>query len=187
MYSSAMKYFFIFFSFSILGCDGLHGHPEVYGSLRLLGRTERSSHRDAGEIIKGIYFNLSFWYKLTDETYWGAYFSLIGCAVILGLNIWLVPTYGYVASAWASVAGYGVITLLSYFIGQKKIPCGLSVEADDHLLDFGLDALCLVARNTYCQPLVTFKLPHLINIGFCGIYYQKRFTFKESSICQSFL
>ena len=74
------------------------------------------------EIFKGIYFNLSFWYKLTDETQWGAYFSIIGCAVILALNIWLVPTYGYVASAWASVAGYGVITLLSYIIGQKKYP-----------------------------------------------------------------
>lgn len=74
------------------------------------------------EIFKGIYFNLSFWYKLTDETQWGAYFSLIGCGVILALNIWLVPTYGYVASAWASVAGYGLITLLSYFIGQKKYP-----------------------------------------------------------------
>ena len=74
------------------------------------------------EIFKGIYFNLSFWYKLTDETQWGAYFSMIGCAVILALNIWLVPTYGYVASAWASVAGYGVITVLSYFIGQKKYP-----------------------------------------------------------------
>ena len=65
---------------------------------------------------------LSFWYKLTDETKWGAYFSLIGCAVILILNIWLVPRYGYVASAWASVAGYGLITLLSYVIGQKKYP-----------------------------------------------------------------
>lgn len=74
------------------------------------------------EIFKGIYFNLSFWYKLTDETQWGAYFSLIGCAVILALNVWLVPTFGYVASAWASVAGYGVITVLSYFIGQKKYP-----------------------------------------------------------------
>ena len=42
--------------------------------------------------------------------------------MILALNVWLVPTYGYVASAWASVAGYGVITLLSYFIGQKKYP-----------------------------------------------------------------
>ena len=74
------------------------------------------------EIFKGIYFNLSFWYKLTDETRWGAYFSLIGCAVLLVLNIWLVPLYGYVASAWAAVSGYGVITLLSYFIGQKKYP-----------------------------------------------------------------
>ena len=65
---------------------------------------------------------MSFWYKLTDETRWGAYFSLIGCIVILVLNVCLVPRYGYVASAWASVAGYGVITLLSYVIGQKKYP-----------------------------------------------------------------
>lgn len=74
------------------------------------------------EICKGIYFNLSFWYKLTDETRWGAYFSLIGCAIIVVMNILLVPTYGYIASAWASVAGYGVIMLLSYWIGQKKYP-----------------------------------------------------------------
>ena len=86
-----------------------------------IGKAERSSHRDAGEIIKGIYFNLSFWYKLTDETYWGAYFSLYRVCVDLAEHL-LVPTYGYVASAWASVAGYGVITLLSYFIGQKKYP-----------------------------------------------------------------
>ena len=42
--------------------------------------------------------------------------------MILALNVWLVPLYGYIASAWASVAGYGVITLLSYVIGQKKYP-----------------------------------------------------------------
>ena len=95
----------------------------------VFGKNREGDNRDMyaaivmlAEIFKGIYFNLSFWYKLTDETQWGAYFSLIGCAVILALNVWLVPTYGYVASAWASVAGYGVITLLSYFIGQKKYP-----------------------------------------------------------------
>ena len=59
---------------------------------------------------------------MTDETRWGAYFSLIGCAIIVVMNILLVPTYGYIASAWASVAGYGVIMLLSYWIGQKKYP-----------------------------------------------------------------
>ena len=72
--------------------------------------------------ILSLHFNLSFWYKLTDETRWGAYFSLIGCAIIVVMNILLVPTYGYIASAWASVAGYGVIMLLSYWIGQKKYP-----------------------------------------------------------------
>ncbi len=80
------------------------------------------------EICKGIYMNLSFWYKLIDETRWGAYFSIIGCVVIVVLNVWLVPSYGYVASAWASVAGYGVITLLSYFIGQRKFPIRYDVR-----------------------------------------------------------
>ena len=103
MYAKAMKYFFIFSLLAFLVVS-------VVAIVML------------AEIFKGIYFNLSFWYKLTDETQWGAYFSLIGCVVILALNVWLVPTYGYVASAWASVAGYGVITLLSYFIGQKKYP-----------------------------------------------------------------
>ena len=38
------------------------------------------------------------------------------------MNIVFVPVYGYIASAWASVAGYGVIMLLSYWMGQKKYP-----------------------------------------------------------------
>ena len=45
----------------------------------------------AAEIFMGIYFNLSFWYKLIDETRWGAYFSLIGCAVLVVMNILLIP------------------------------------------------------------------------------------------------
>ena len=122
MYAQAMKFFIIF---TVLAFLAVMFYLDI---LRyVIGRDYWEGLRVVpivmiAEMFMGIYFNLSFWYKLTDETYWGAYFSLIGCAVILGLNIWLVPTYGYVASAWASVAGYGVITLLSYFIGQKKYP-----------------------------------------------------------------
>lgn len=54
---------------------------------------------------------------------------MIGCGVILALNIWLVPLYGYIASAWASVAGYGVITLLSYWMGQKKYPVAYPLKS----------------------------------------------------------
>lgn len=129
MYSAAMKYFFIFALLAFLA---------VMFYMDILKYLVASDYREGlgvvaivmgAEILKGIYFNLSFWYKLTDETYWGAYFSLIGCSVILALNVWLVPTYGYVASAWASVAGYGVITLLSYVIGQRKYPVSYPLEA----------------------------------------------------------
>ena len=122
VYAAAMKYFFIF---SLLAFLIVMGYMDILKFMVARDYWEGLSVVAivmGAEIFKGIYFNLSFWYKLTDDTRWGAYFSLIGCAVILVLNVWLVPLYGYVASAWASVAGYGAITLLSYVIGQKKYP-----------------------------------------------------------------
>ena len=74
------------------------------------------------EMFMGIYFNLSFWYKLTDETKWGAYFSLIACSIVVLMNILLIPVYGYWACAWAGFTGYAIAMLLSYFVGQKKYP-----------------------------------------------------------------
>ena len=74
------------------------------------------------EIFMGIYFNLSFWYKLTDQTWWGAIFSAIGCAVLLAVNFIFVPRYSYMACAWGGFAGYGTCMVLSYFVGQKKAP-----------------------------------------------------------------
>ena len=74
----------------------------------------------AAEIFMGIYFNLSFWYKLNDETYWGAIFSFIGCAVLFAINIIFVPKFGYIACAWASFAGYLSAMIISYFVGQKR-------------------------------------------------------------------
>ena len=74
------------------------------------------------EIFMGIYFNLSFWYKLIDETWWGAIFSGIGCAVLLAINFIFVPQYGYMACAWGGFAGYATCMVLSYFVGKKKAP-----------------------------------------------------------------
>ena len=76
----------------------------------------------AAEIMMGIYFNLSFWYKIIDKTIWGAVFSGIGCAVLLIVNFIFVPKYGYMACAWGGFAGYGVAMLTSYFVGQKYYP-----------------------------------------------------------------
>ena len=122
MYEKAMKYFIIFTLLAflvvvaylevlkfIIGADywvGLEVVPIVM----------------AAEIMMGIYFNLSFWYKIIDKTIWGAIFSGIGCAVLLAVNIIFVPKYGYMACAWGGFAGYGVAMLVSYFVGQKYYP-----------------------------------------------------------------
>jgi O-antigen/teichoic acid export membrane protein len=76
----------------------------------------------AAEIIFGIFFNLSFWYKLTDRTIWGAYFSGIGAVVLFTINLILIPRFSYMACAWAGLIAYSVSMLLSYFIGQKYFP-----------------------------------------------------------------
>ena len=81
------------------------------------------------EIFMGIYFNLSFWYKLIDETWWGAIFSGIGCAVLLAINFIFVPQYGYMACAWGGFAGYGVCMVLSYLVGQKKAPIPYNLKS----------------------------------------------------------
>ena len=74
------------------------------------------------EILMSVYFNLSFWYKLIEQTWWGAVFSAVGCVVLLAVNVIFVPRYGYMACAWGGVAGYGVCVLLSWAVGRKKNP-----------------------------------------------------------------
>ena len=75
-----------------------------------------------GYIFFGIYFNLSFWYKMIDKTYYGAIFSTIGCVLTIAINIIFVPIYGYMASAWASVICNLLMMVLSYYYGQIKYP-----------------------------------------------------------------
>ena len=76
----------------------------------------------AAEIMMGVYFNLSFWYKLIDKTIYGAWFSLAGCAVLIAVNIIFIPQYGYMACAWGGFAGYATAMVLSYIVGQIKNP-----------------------------------------------------------------
>lgn len=122
MYAKAMKFFIIFTLLAFLAVmfylDVLRYliGEDYWPGLRVVPIVMMA------EIFMGIYFNLSFWYKLIDETRWGAYFSLTGCAVLITLNVWLIPQYSYMACAWAGFAGYGVAMLLSYFVGQKKYP-----------------------------------------------------------------
>ena len=128
-YASAMRYFVIFTLLAFLS---------VVAYIDVLKHLIGADYRQglvvvpivmAAEIMMGIYFNLSFWYKLTDRPIWGAYLSGIGCAVMIAVNVIFVPRYGYMACAWAGFAGYGTSMLLSYIAGQHYYPIAYPVKA----------------------------------------------------------
>ena len=127
-YADAMKYYIIFSYLILLG---------VIFYLDIFRYIVSSAYWEGLKIVpvvlwtyvfQGVYFNLSFWYKLTDETKWGAYFSLIGLVITLVLQIVGVPLIGYWASCGSSLVCYFVIMLLSYFIGQKKAPIPYDIQ-----------------------------------------------------------
>ena len=101
------------------------------------------------EILMGIYFNLSFWYKLNGQTWWGAVMSAIGCAALVAVNVVFVPKVGYMACAWGGLVGYGICVLLSYFIGQKKNPVPYPVWT---ILGYMLLAHVLYALTVVVHP-----------------------------------
>jgi O-antigen/teichoic acid export membrane protein len=70
----------------------------------------------------GIYYNLSIWYRLTKNTTAGAYITLIGAAITLIVNYLFIPSYGYMASAWATFLCYGSMMVISFFWGQRVYP-----------------------------------------------------------------
>jgi O-antigen/teichoic acid export membrane protein len=121
-YAAAMKYFIIFtllaFLMVMAWIDILKFiiAPDYWEGLKVVPIVM------AAEIMMGVYFNLSFWYKLIDKTIYGAWFSLAGCAVLLAVNYFFIPQYSYMACAWGGVAGYGTAMVLSYIVGQVKNP-----------------------------------------------------------------
>lgn len=126
VYCDAMKFFVIFGLFIFLGVmfflpvlkyfiappywPGLHVVPIMM----------------MAELFFGVFFNLSLWYKLTDRTLWGMYFSIAGFVIMSALNIWWVRGIGipdgYIGSAWAALVSYFIIMALSYVIGRRYYP-----------------------------------------------------------------
>lgn len=162
MYAKAMKYFIVFtllaYLMVIAYMDLLKvliiRNPDYWAGMKVIPIVM------AAEILMGIYFNLSFWYKLIDKTIWGAWFSGIGCFVLIMVNILFIPKFSYMACAWGGVAGYGTAMLCSYFVGQKKYPISYPLK------DIGIYVLLAVALfgvMTYIPKSLPLSLRMLIN------------------------
>ena len=167
-YAKAMKYFVIFTLLAFL-CVTFYidilkyviaPNPDYWVGLRVVPIVM------AAEILMGIYFNLSFWYKLIDKTLWGAVFSFVGCAVLIAINVVFVPRYGYMACAWAGVAGYGVATVVSYVVGQRKYPIAYDIRSIGLYM---LVAAVLFAASQL-QPWGAQWLRMAVNTALLGVF-----------------
>lgn len=190
-YAAAMKYFLIF---TLLAFLVVMGYIDVLR--HIIGRDYWDGLRVvpivmAAEILMGVYFNLSFWYKLIDRTIWGAWFSGIGCIVLIAVNVIFVPQYGYMACAWAGFAGYGTAMVLSYFVGQKYYPINYPLKSIGvyvaitllffvvmHLAEVYVPNMALrLAINTVCIVLFVAHTIHydfpLRNLPVVGKYFRK--------------
>ena len=121
-YADAMKFFIIFSLLIFLGMvlyiDVFKHiiHHDYWEGLRVVPIVLFSF------IFQGIFFNLSLWYKLTDKTMYGAWFSIAGTVIIVLMNVIFVPLYGYMGCVWAAFICYFVVMLVSYYFGQKYMP-----------------------------------------------------------------
>ena len=120
----------------------------------------------AAEIMFGVFFNLSFWYKLIDKTIWGAWFSGIGAVVLIAFDIIFIPRFSYWACAWAGFASYAVSMVLSYFFGQKYYPIAYPLKS---IFTYTLLAVVLfvgmTASNRYLPMLPALLVNTLLLIA----------------------
>lgn len=178
-YAEAMKYFIIFSLFIFLGVMFYIDIIKYFVGSRYYDGLQVVPIVMLGEFFFGIYFNLSFWYKLIDQTQWGAYFSIIGCAATVAIIILFAPTYGYMACAWASFCCNLLMMLLSYFIGQKKYP--IAYDLQSAALYFGLAAVLYVVGMYVPYPStgVALLVRTVLLIGFVAFVIRRDLPLTE--------
>ena len=170
MYGKAMKYFIIFTLLAFLIVVGymdvlkyIIRNQDYWVGLKVVPIVM------AAEIMMGVYFNLSFWYKVIDKTIWGAIFSGIGCAVLLLVNVIFVPRYGYMACAWGGFAGYGVAMLISYFVGQKYYPINYPMKEISFYVVLAFILYGFMRAADDWTPIIAMTFNTLLVLLFAGI------------------
>ena len=180
-YAQAMKFYLIFTLLAFL---------VVMGYLDILKYLIGESYWDglrvvpiimAAEIMFGVFFNLSFWYKLTDRTIWGAYFSGIGAVVLITIDILLIPRFSYMACAWAGFAAYATSMLLSYFIGQRYYPIAYPIR---QMSAYVLLTLVLFMAMQYAGSVLPLWVSLIVNTLLIAVFaaYMVKKDFPLSSL-----
>lgn len=122
-------------------------------------------------VFLGIYFNQSIWYKLADKTMYGAIIAISGAALTIILNVILIPQIGYMGSAWATLAVYFFMCVLSYILGQKHYPIRYNIRKVMLYLVSSILLFFLGALLTFDGFWLSFLCHSIIILGYVGLIY----------------
>ena len=177
-YATITKYFVIFGSFILLSVI-------VFADILKYLMIRDSSYWEAMKVVPliilanfflGIYTNLSVWYKLIDKTYIGAYISIVGAIVTLVLNFLLIPKMSYYGSAIATIAAYGTMMGISYFLGNKYYPIPYDIKKITGYL--GLSILFSIISFYYFRENYFVGIPLLLAFMYF-IYHNEKETLNK--------
>lgn len=144
-YAFVMKYFIIIMLILFLIIN-----LYMPGIQYILGKSYRESvvvvpMISMAYLLYGIYINHSIWYKLNDLTRFGAYITIAGAIITILINVIFIPYYGYMASAWAHVASYGSMIVISFVLARKH-----------YFIDYEL--IKILPYFLIAVPIVIFKV-----------------------------
>ncbi|ALJ05552.1 polysaccharide biosynthesis protein [Pseudalgibacter alginicilyticus] len=115
----------------------------------------------------GIYFNLAIWYKLTDKTRFGMYISIIGAFITIVFNYLMIERIGFMASAWATLAAYASMMMISYTLGKKHYPVPYDVIKIGSYLGLAI----LLSAISYYRFNTNYYISTVIVLVFLGIIF----------------
>jgi Na+-driven multidrug efflux pump len=121
-------------------------------------------------VFLGIYLNQSIWYKLSNQTRFGAYIAIGGAFLTVLINYLFIPVAGYMASAWATLIVYGAQMVASYLLGQKYFPIRYNLRKFTLYLGTAL-AIYFITRAIHLpdNSFAKFAIHNLLILGFIGL------------------
>lgn len=131
-------------------------------------------------MLLGVYYNLSVWYKINNLTHCGAIISVVGMLVTLFLIAILVPKYGYVGCAWATLACYSTMVVLSYFWGSRVYKVDYEVKKILFYIVFSI--IIVLARGIFeidCKFWSIFVSSLFILLFFIVVLFIEKETIKK--------
>ncbi|MFI3316146.1 MAG: oligosaccharide flippase family protein [Rikenellaceae bacterium] len=119
-------------------------------------------------VLMGVWFNLSFWYKREERTSLALVITIAGLLASVVFNLAFVPRWGYYGAAWARFVGEAVMVVVSYTLNRRLFPTPYPLARIGEYV--GLALLLFGASVVVDQLLGAAWGSYLINFALLGIY-----------------